>query len=361
MFNKITERFKSLKNNRRMTLESRAEYISLDVDLFLLFMSAFYTIYFIAKGVWPLAIVAAITLAIYVIFLSFFEEHYDAWVISCFISVTVFTVVNTLFVGWQSGFQNFLFAEVTAFFLPIMKRDNKRNISRSFLIATFFAVVYMTLFVLFLNGVDSKLMFNIDKANRLYVVNTIATFFIMMMFCFVYSTHSERRLHELSRRADFDELTKIYNRYSINQILGDLIEEYEIKKRPFSVAILDIDFFKNVNDTYGHNSGDDVLKGISKILRKYSKSGVIVGRWGGEEFILIAPSNIDTLKFVKELDAIRKYIESGEFVSQGQRIGITISIGVEKYRDGWGPKEMVDAADKNLYRAKESGRNKIVY
>ena len=122
-----------------------------------------------------------------------------------------------------------------------------------------------------------------------------------------------------------------------------------------------IDFFKNVNDTYGHNSGDDVLKGISKILRKYSKSGVIVGRWGGEEFILIAPSNIDTLKFVKELDAIRKYIESGEFVSQGQRIGITISIGVEKYRDGWGPKEIVDAADKNLYRAKESGRNKIVY
>ena len=358
---RLIERFKSLKNNRRMSLESRAEYVSLDVNLFLMIASGFYTIYFLLKGVWPLMLVSAACFILYLLYLWLFEDHYDSWVIVCFISVTIFTSVMTLFVGWQSGFQNFLFAEVTAFFLPIIKKDDKRNIARSFTISSFFVLVYMILFVLFLNGVDSKLMFTIEKANRLYAVNTIATFFVMMMFCFVYSTHSERRMHELSRRADFDELTKIYNRYSINQLLGELIEEYNRKKRPFSVAIIDIDFFKNVNDTYGHNAGDDVLKGISKILKKYSKSGTIVGRWGGEEFIVLAPSNIDTLKFVKELDAIRKYIQSGEFVSQGQRIGITISIGVEKYRDGWGPKEVVDAADKNLYRAKESGRNKIVY
>ena len=358
---KIFDRFKSLKNNRRMSLELRAEYISLDVDLFLILMSGFYTVYFALKACWPLALLAAGTLAIYLIFLIFLEDHYDAWVISCFISITIFTIVNTLFVGWQSGFQNFIFAEVTSFFLPIMKRDNTSSISRSFIIATFFVVVYMVLFVLFLNGVDTQLMFNIEKANRLYIINTLATFFIIMMFAFVYSTHSERRLTELSRRADFDELTKIYNRYSINQILSGMIEEYQMNRKPFSVAILDIDFFKHVNDTYGHNAGDDVLKGIAKILRKYSKTGVIVGRWGGEEFILIAPYQIDTVKFVKELDTIRKYIESGEFVSQGQRIAITISAGVEKYRDGWGPKDVVDAADKNLYRAKETGRNKIVY
>ena len=357
--NKMIERFKSLQNNRKMTLESRAEYVSLDVDLFLMIVSGFYTIYYIVKMCWPLAIVAGITFSVYMIFLWFFQEHYDAWVIVCFASVLIFTILNSFFAGWQAGFQNFLFAEVAAFFLPNIKQDGKGK--RSFIISLFFVTVYMILFVLFLHGVDAKYGFHIPGSEKLYIINTLSAFFTIMMFTYVYSTHSERRLTELSRRADFDELTKIYNRYSINQILANLIDQYEVNRKAFSVAIIDIDFFKNVNDTYGHNSGDDVLKGIAKILKKYSKTGVIVGRWGGEEFIAIAPHHIETTKFVKELDQIRKYIESGAFVSQGQRISITISAGVEKYRDGWGPKEVVDAADKNLYRAKESGRNKIVY
>ena len=356
---KLIERFKSLKNNRQTSLSIRAEYVSLDVDLFLMFVSAFYTIYYIAKGCWQLAIVAAITFAVYVIFLWFFEEHYDAWVIVCFVSVLIFTIVNAFFAGWQAGFQNFLFAEVAAFFLPNIRQEGKGI--KSIVASSFFCGVYMLLFVLFLHGIDAKYGFHIAGSEKLYIINTISAFFTIMMFTYVYSTHSERKMTELSRRADFDELTKLYNRYSINQILTGLIEDFRIKRKPFSVAIIDIDFFKNVNDTYGHNSGDDVLKGISKILRKYQKSGVICGRWGGEEFIVIAPHPIDTIKFVKELDQIRKYIESGEFVSQGQRISITISAGVEKFRDGWGPKEVVDAADKNLYRAKETGRNKIVY
>jgi len=356
---KLIERFKSLKRNRKTSLKIRAEYVSLDVDLFLMIVSGFYFIYFIVKGCYPLAIVSLISFLIYFAFLWLIEKYYDAWVSTCFISVLVFTVINTFFVGWQSGFQNFLFAEVTAFFLPNIRQEG--NAKKSFIISILLAGVYMLLFVFFLNGIDLKYNVHIPGAEKLYVINTISTFFTLIIFTYVFTTHSEKRMIELSRRADFDELTKLYNRYSINQIITNMIDEYSIKNKPFSVAILDIDFFKNVNDTYGHNSGDDVLKGISKILKKYEKSGVICGRWGGEEFIIIAPPKIDTLKFVKDLDTIRKYIQSGEFVSQGQRIGITISAGVEKYREGWGPKDIVDAADKNLYRAKETGRNKVVY
>jgi diguanylate cyclase (GGDEF)-like protein len=355
----LIERFKLLKDNRRISLESRAKYVSLDVDLFLMFMSGFYAVFYLTKGIWFLSIFCGIPFIIYFIFLWLLEDHYDGWVNTCFISILIFTIVNTLFAGWQAGFQNFLFSEVVAIFLPNIRRNS--NVGKIFSFATFFAITYFVLFILFLNNIDFTYVFPAEGLNRLYIINTVATFFTIMMFAFVYSTHSERRLNELSRRADFDELTKLYNRYAINQMLETYIEEYNERHKPFNVAILDIDFFKNVNDTYGHNAGDDVLKGVAKILKKYTKTGSTVGRWGGEEFIIIAPPNIDKTKCDRDLDTIRKYINSGEFVSNGQRIGITVSIGVDNYRDGWGAKEVVEAADKNLYRAKETGRNKIVY
>ena len=356
---KFFERIKSIRDNSRVSLEYRAKFISYMVDVFLLAMSLFYAVFYLSKTAWFLAAFCLATSIIYLVYLWFLEEHYDAWVNTCFISILLFTIINTLFAGWQAGFQNFLFAEAVAFFLPNVRRASSSL--KTFLITAFFGVVYNVLFILFLLNIDCTHIFNIEGLNRLYFLNTNASFFTIIMFAFVYSTHSEKRLNELSRRADFDELTKLYNRYAINQILVNLIEEFKYTKKPFSVAILDIDFFKNVNDTYGHNSGDDVLKGIAKILKKYTKTGATVGRWGGEEFIIIAPSHIDTNKFVRDLDTIRKYINSGEFVSAGQRIAVTVSIGVDRYRDGWGVKEVVEAADKNLYRAKETGRNKIVY
>ena len=356
---KAIERFKSLKDNRNVSLEARATYVSLKVDLYLLIISGFYTVFFLLQHIWPLAIVSGLTFATYFYLLWQFEKNYDIWVYACFISVFIFTVVMTIFVGWDAGFQLFIFGEVAAFFLPSIKEKGKRT--RSFSIAIVFMVTYIVLFLVHTYLPDFSYSISESSYTKMYILNVIATFLTIISFTYVYSTQSEYRLTELSRRADFDELTRLYNRYTINQILKVYIKEYQEKHKPFSVAIIDIDFFKNVNDTYGHNSGDDVLKGISKILKRYSRSGITVGRWGGEEFILIAPPSIDTQRFIKELDKIRKYIESGEFVSNGQRIGVTISVGVERYRNGWGPKEIVDAADRNLYRAKETGRNKVVY
>lgn len=357
--NSFIERFKVLKNNRRVSLDYRAKFVSIDVNFFLLGMCIFFGVFYLVKSAWVLAALAIVEAIVYFAFFFLMEEHYDTWVNMCFVSVLLFTVVNSLFTGWQAGFQNFLFAEVVAFFLPNIR--SQKNVGKTFSITTLFVVVYMVLFVLFIGGVDLKYIFDVEGVNVLYFVNTIASFFTIMMFAYVYSTHSEKRLHDLSRRADFDELTKIYNRYAINQILEKLISDYEYDHKPFTVAILDIDFFKKVNDTYGHNAGDDVLKGIATMLKKYSKTGATVGRWGGEEFVIIAQSNVDKSKFIKDLESIRKYVNSGEFVSNDHRISITVSIGVEHYHEGWGAKEVIEAADKNLYRAKETGRNKVVY
>ena len=160
---------------------------------------------------------------------------------------------------------------------------------------------------------------------------------------------------ELLKKANYDELTNLFNRHAL-----DAIEE-NIIKNSYSVAILDIDFFKKVNDTYGHASGDIVLRGISKIIESYSSDKIIVGRWGGEEFLIIGSPDIKYEDFVSLLEKIRVTIENTRFKMKNKKIiNCTVSIGGKYIKNPIKLEEAVNKADKNLYKAKESGRNKVV-
>ncbi|MCR4581416.1 MAG: GGDEF domain-containing protein [Bacilli bacterium] len=181
------------------------------------------------------------------------------------------------------------------------------------------------------------------------------------MFSIFYTSKSIRKQNELSRRADYDELTSLYNRHALNQIGNNCIHQAKMAKANFSVAIIDIDYFKKINDTYGHAKGDDVLKELSSIIRSFSIRGIIPGRWGGEEFIMIAPYTIDYNEFCVVLEKLREKIEKYKFaITAKNNIAITISIGASSVKNVSTLDEAVSFADKNLYQAKESGRNKLV-
>lgn len=155
-----------------------------------------------------------------------------------------------------------------------------------------------------------------------------------------------------------DPLTGLNNRRYVQDAIVDVIKRSEATGTPYSIAIADIDFFKKVNDNYGHNAGDEVLKTIAGILKKEMVGKGFVARWGGEEFVLIFDKfNIDNAAaaLTGMLDKIRATTISFE----GMDIQVTMTMGVT---DGFGDdlEKMVEVADGKLYYGKEHGRNQIV-
>jgi len=158
---------------------------------------------------------------------------------------------------------------------------------------------------------------------------------------------------QLERIATTDKLTGLCNRSKIESIINDEINRTKRYKRTASVVVVDIDHFKSVNDSYGHHIGDIVLKEFALILKKGIRKVDSVGRWGGEEFIIILPeTNIKEAEKVAEL--IRIKVENFVFSVVKQKTG---SFGVAEYIYGDSVQSIIIRADKALYQAKENGRN----
>jgi diguanylate cyclase (GGDEF)-like protein/PAS domain S-box-containing protein len=160
---------------------------------------------------------------------------------------------------------------------------------------------------------------------------------------------------EVELMAITDRLTQIYNRIHLDIVLNKEIEESKKYGLPFSIILLDIDKFKSVNDTYGHQVGDSVLKESAKVLSSSVEDSDTLGRWGGEEFLIIASGKeIDEAKALAE--NLRCSMESYEFSVVGRKTG---SFGVSTYRAGDSEESLLQRADEALYRAKENGRNRV--
>ena len=174
----------------------------------------------------------------------------------------------------------------------------------------------------------------------------------------------QKELMESNRRLELlsitDGLTKLYNHRHFQDELARAFEESARYERPLSLAIVDLDFFKKVNDTYGHAIGDEVLKTISKIFQQSIRTTDLAARYGGEEFALMLPETHigDAVNFAEK---IRGIIESAPIETQGGTFSVTVSIGVATVPHPriHSPKELIVAADKALYRAKKNGRNQV--
>lgn len=164
--------------------------------------------------------------------------------------------------------------------------------------------------------------------------------------------------HLLYRESHFDTLTELANRRGFYEYYSDLICVQEGKKTS-SVIMCDIDFFKKVNDTYGHNAGDAVLKYIADILRESVGENGEAVRWGGEEFVLLLPG-MELSQASRLAEDIRRKAESSVCEYEGTQIKITMSFGVKELEEELSADENVSEVDLRLYRAKETGRNKVV-
>lgn len=178
----------------------------------------------------------------------------------------------------------------------------------------------------------------------------------LMNFIKVVTVELEGANKEALRLAETDHLTQIYNRIKANEILEKITKQCEQFGGQFSVILMDVDLFKIVNDTFGHNIGDMVLVNIVKVIKKYVRNTDILARWGGEEFLLAMP-NTELEDAIIVAERIRKAIEETAFP---QVIHQTCSLGVVSYEKGQDVKDVIDRADNALYSAKRNGRNLVV-
>lgn len=199
----------------------------------------------------------------------------------------------------------------------------------------------------------------------LQTVNTSLSFIVMAMICITFSANlqkAEKHLMlynmELRQQAGTDPLTTLYNRRRMEEIVKNHIAANP--SEIFSVAMGDIDLFKSVNDTYGHNCGDQVLKDLSALFKEKTLGLGHVCRWGGEEFFFFFPNmNLDAASAL--MNDINMAVSKCPIVYQNETHHVTMTFGVEEYDYHSDLTQLVKQADDKLYYGKTHGRNTVIF
>ncbi|MDH5681464.1 MAG: GGDEF domain-containing protein, partial [Spirochaetota bacterium] len=201
-----------------------------------------------------------------------------------------------------------------------------------------------------------------EKAQHMALRNLEENYRLKEEFARTLEEKIDTRTHELNeknlelkRLSVTDKLTQLYNRNRIDEILDYEIKQSSRHDRDLSIIMIDLDHFKSVNDQLGHQVGDEVLKEFAGLMREMSRTTDTVGRWGGEEFIVISPNcSGDEIMYLAE--KLRKSVESHGFKGVGV---MTCSCGVSSYEPGDDEISMLKRADEALYQAKSEGRNRV--
>lgn len=275
------------------------------------------------------------------------------------IGIMVMSWLNLMVYGWYCGAQTFLLMLVMIFYF-----SSYSSVRKKMLFSAFVFVVYMALYFVFKDKAPMcPLELHQMTLLRFGFMACLIICCSLMAYIFSIDSQSmESKLVEYNKRledkANTDPLTGLYNRGKIMEIMEKMSDIDNGEN--FSVCICDIDFFKKVNDNFGHNVGDEVLKAVSGVFSKFMKGKGYVGRWGGEEFIILFPglNGDDACSMIYSIqDLIRKTI----VVHDGEEIKVTLTYGLTEYDFHAPINQNIKDADDKLYAGKLKGRNILIY
>ena len=264
--------------------------------------------------------------------------------------------------GWDCGAQHFIFVLVVLCFC-IYRLAPKYKVIMAVLACALRLGLYF-----YKTYADPKIVLNVETIFIFQIVNTIFIFILLAAILLIFSQDTlelEEKLmsynEQLHHQASVDPLTGLWNRRSMQDYLNQEINAYRKSNiSNLSIAIGDIDFFKKVNDRYGHDGGDEVLRQVSDLLARNIESKGRVCRWGGEEFLLVFHdmNGDDAMALLMD---IRTHLKRLAIPYEDQVIQVTMTFGLSEYDVKNGMDFTINEADEKLYQGKESGRDKIVF
>lgn len=272
-------------------------------------------------------------------------------------------VFFVVFYGWDSGVQHYLYVLLLLNFAASYASTRLKLVR-----AVLLCIVRLGLYY-YEETFGAIYGFEWIDGMWFQLINTIMIFLCMSVCIAVFSEDSLRLEEELmnannryKKLSGEDSLTGLMNRRSFLDYMKSYLE---IKTEagalhPLAIAVGDIDYFKKINDTYGHDCGDMVLRELSHMLKQYSEKQVIVCRWGGEEFIIafLNQNGDEAQKLLSEfVDAVRRK----KFTYGGENIKLTMTFGLTDYDFRKDLEYTINEADEKLYQGKENGRNRIIY
>ena len=261
--------------------------------------------------------------------------------------------------GWSSGIATVLVLLLVMNFFSGYRHSIVKIVYANALVVFhigFFAVYHNRLAICALNYKDMRIVQGL---------NTFFVFLCISVICYIFSRDSqelEGKLVEyniqLVNQANTDPLTGLNNRRKTMEIIKDMLDDTQLTAA--CICICDIDHFKNVNDTYGHDIGDKVLKSLAQTMVQTLDEKCFISRWGGEEFLIVfAHTNGDEALF--KLEGLRKKVSQLNFEVKDRSFKVTLTYGLTEYDFHSDIQTLIKEADNKLYIGKENGRDQIVF
>lgn len=337
------------------SIESAKQTSRLTSFLFML-IHIFYCTFFFITDVKILGFYNIGSIIFYFIFIFLSVKNVKVYTLLSFYEILAYCLTATICVGWDFGFQMLFTGMVTIIFYAgyMAKKLEDYNFHPVIMSLQSLALYLFTAVWCYFKEPIYK---NIPFAHFMNVMHGVTVFSFLLLFGYILTEYSLALEDKIYKESITDPLTKINNR-------NGMISKYELISKEelqnYIVAIYDIDDFKKLNDKYGHVSGDVVLRLIARTISAAYPDDIVC-RWGGEEFVTILKIEESKEEIYNKIDSLRESISNHTFKLKGKNVNVTITIGAKDFQNFESLEKWVSAADKNLYKGKEQGKNRLIY
>lgn len=322
---------------------------------------------FAALRVVPLAIFNIGSVITYLHCINIIKYGYKKELIRTFyityLEIIIHSFVATIFVGWRFGFPQYTIGLIPfGYYMCVTLLSDKKKYYIPTILGfiAFFSFVSCRMISLFAGSIYQL---DVSPAIELaiYIFNSVCNFGFLFLVTLVFIMEMQAFTNQLRTQnvaldnmASIDPLTGLFNRRSMQDCFDQALKQ----ERAFCLVMCDIDNFKKVNDTYGHDFGDVVLKEIAQIIRQQVNESGHVCRWGGEEILILSNEKLEQTCQIAE--NIRSNVETHLFSCRGTSIHCSLTLGVAVHHHGNTVEDTITHADKRLYYGKQNGKNRVI-
>ena len=353
---------------KSFTLESQSLNFFKFINFLILCTHILIMIFSFITGCYILGYFNIASVALYIMsFLIISSGYQRSFIYLVEVEVVAHSFVASILFSDDAGFNLYLFILIPTIFVVLFITREPHYLLKG----TLLGIANLILFIaLSLNSKHNTGLYDSTLSDRglsiLFIFNAVLCFAFLIILLIIlmnamrtYINIASKTNTELDTEANHDLLTGLYNRRPLEKEMENRIRLASSGDIRFSILMCDIDNFKRVNDTYGHDNGDLVLKDVADILRSNTRPGDFLCRWGGEEFVVIL-QNADITRATLVAQRIRANVENFSFILKDTTIRMTITIGVSEYSEGKTATDMYRESDERMYRGKLNGRNRIV-